>query len=198
MVVEALSLKKLFALLCALLSLWAIPSAGEEQMPSEQPAATAVPFSEYTYAEGSSKPLAVKFLYPSHWENLPGRSTVCFREPEREGHISARMAISVKKLSKAANSDQMTTQLRDYVKAIVAQYDSYEVGTLSTETDFMGKTGYSTIYKATKDGQEIHGHTIMACVGTRIYAFHFSATQEDYAALNAAMQHIRDNIKSAK
>jgi len=192
-------LKKLLLALAALIALSPVPGRGEQPVPSGTAviAATPVPVSEYTYKEATSKTLGMRFLYPSHWENLPGRATVCFREPRADGGVPARMAISVKHLSKRANDDKMQSELVKYMKAIVAQYDSYEVGNLSTDTDFMGKDGYSTIYKGVKDGQTVRGYAIMACVGTKIYAFHFSADEQSYQDMATVMQHVRDNIKAA-
>ncbi|NLF27549.1 MAG: hypothetical protein GX592_06590 [Clostridiales bacterium] len=192
-------MKKLLLALAALIAVSPISGLGEQLIPSGTPviAATPVPVSEYTYKEVTSKTLGMRFLYPSHWENLPGRATVCFREPRADGGVPARMAISVKHLSKRANDDKMQSELVKYMKAIVAQYDSYEVGNLSTDTDFMGKDGYSTIYKGVKDGQTVRGYAIMACVGTKIYAFHFSAGEQDYQNMATVMQHVRDNIKAA-
>ena len=192
-------LKKLLLALAALIALSPVSGMGEQLIPSGTPviAATPVPVSEYTYAEAISKALGVRFLYPSPWENLPGRSTVCFREPRADGGVPARMAISVKHLSKRANDDKMQSELVKYMKAIVARYESYEVGNLSTDTDFMGKDGYSTIYKGVKDGNTVRGYVIMAGVGTKIYAFHFSVGEEDYQDMSSVMQHIRDSIKAA-
>ena len=90
----------------------------------------------------------------------------------------------------------MESEIQSYVTTLMEQYESYDIGALSTEQNFMGKTGYSTVYRATKDGQSIRGFAIMACVGTKIYAYHFSCDESDYESMTIVMQHIRDNINA--
>lgn len=60
------------------------------------------------------------------------------------------MAVSVKQLDDRADEDDMDSELSTFMRAVFTQYDSYEIGNLMTDTSFMEKTGYSTIYRLTR------------------------------------------------
>lgn len=152
--------------------------------------------SEYTYAVLTNDTLGVRFSYPSHWIQTPGRRTICYEEPVGEGDIPARMAVSVKQLDDRANEDEMTAQLSSFVTAIFTQFDRYEIGNLITDVPFMGKTAYSTVYRGYKGDQVIRGTAIMASVGTKIYAFHFSCDADDYDAMTTVMEYLRSHVEA--
>ena len=193
-------LKKWIAALTALCVLLAVAQAQSifDATPAPTSEPVGLPLSEYIYADGSNSTLGVRFSYPSHWEYIPGHHTVCFKEPVNDGDIAARMAISVKQLSDRADEDRMTSELASFLYAISSQFDmSPEVGNLITDVSFMGKTGYSTIYRATLNGKTVRGYVIMACVGTKIYAYHFSAAEEDYNAMSQVMETLRTSIQAA-
>ena len=82
--------------------------------------------------------LGVRFSYPSHWIQTPGRRTICYEEPVGEGDIPARMAVSVKQLDVRADGDELTRQLSSFVSAIFTQFDRYEIVKLITDVPFMG------------------------------------------------------------
>ena len=63
--------------------------------------------SEYTYAVLTNDTLGVRFSYPSHWIQTPGRRTICYEEPVGEGDIPARMAVSAKQLDDRADGDEL-------------------------------------------------------------------------------------------
>ena len=63
--------------------------------------------SEYTYAVWENTTLGVRFAYPSHWEQTPGRRSICYEEPVGEGEVPARMVVSVKQLDDRADEDEM-------------------------------------------------------------------------------------------
>ena len=44
--------------------------------------------SEYTYAVISNDTLGVRFSYPSHWEQTPGRRTICYQGARGRGRHS--------------------------------------------------------------------------------------------------------------
>lgn len=192
-------MKRLIAALLALLTLFCCAQAQQEGS-TPTPAASASPIglaiSEYTYAVMSNETLGVRFSYPSHWEHIPGRRTICFKEPVADGDIPARMAVSVKQLDARAGEDEMVSELRSFVNTIFAQYDGYEIGNLITDVSFMGKTAYSTIYRAYNGNQTVQGAAIMACVGTKIYAFHFSADANDYSAMTQVMEYLRNHVEA--
>ena len=152
--------------------------------------------SEYTYAVISNDTLGVRFSYPSHWVQTPGRRTICYEEPVGEGDIPARMAVSVKQLDDRADGDELTRQLSSFVSAIFTQFDRYEIGNLITDVPFMGKTAYSTVYRGYKGDQVIRGTAIMASVGTKIYAFHFSCDADDYDAMTTVMEYLRSHVEA--
>ena len=152
--------------------------------------------SEYTYAVLTNDTLGVRFSYPSHWIQTPGRRTICYEEPVGEGDIPARMAVSVKQLDDRADEDEMTAQLSSFVTAIFTQFDRYEIGNLITDVPFMGKTAYSTVYRGYKGDQVIRGTAIMASVGTKIYAFHFSCDADDYDAMATVMEYLRSHVEA--
>ena len=152
--------------------------------------------SEYTYAVLTNDTLGVRFSYPSHWIQTPGRRTICYEEPVGEGDIPARMAVSVKQLDDRADGDELTRQLSSFVSAIFTQFDRYEIGNLITDVPFMGKTAYSTIYRGYKGDDVIQGTVIMANVGTKIYAFHFSCDADDYDAMTTVMEYLRSYVEA--
>ena len=152
--------------------------------------------SEYTYAVLTNDTLGVRFSYPSHWIQTPGRRTICYEEPVGEGDIPARMAVSVKQLDDRADGDELTRQLSSFVSAIFTQFDRYEIGNLITDVPFMGKTAYSTVYRGYKGDQVIRGTAIMAGVGTKIYAFHFSCDADDYDAMTTVMEYLRSHVEA--
>ena len=152
--------------------------------------------SEYTYAVISNDTLGVRFSYPSHWEQTPGRRTICYEEPVGDGDIPARMAVSVKQLDDRADGDELTRQLSSFVSAIFTQFDRYEIGNLITDVPFMGKTAYSTVYRGYKGDQVIRGTAIMASVGTKIYAFHFSCDADDYDDMETVMYYLRTHVEA--
>ena len=152
--------------------------------------------SEYTYAVLTNDTLGVRFSYPSHWIQTPGRRTICYEEPVGDGDIPARMAVSVKQLDDRADGDELTRQLSSFVSAIFTQFDRYEIGNLITDVPFMGKTAYSTVYRGYKGDQVIRGTAIMASVGTKIYAFHFSCDADDYDAMATVMEYLRSHVEA--
>lgn len=152
--------------------------------------------SEYTYAILENETLGVRFAYPSHWEQTPGRRSICYEEPVGEGEVPARMVVSVKQLDDRADEDEMTGQLSQLVYAIFDQFDSYEIGNLITDVPFMNKTAYSTIYRGYKGDDIIQGSVIIANVGTKIYAFHFSCAADDYDDMETVMYYLRTHVEA--
>ena len=100
------SLKRFCTALMALLLLFGCARAEEDifaatitsPTPTAGVGSIGLAISEYTYAVISNDTLGVRFSYPSHWEQTPGRRTICYQEPVAEGDIPARMAVSVKQL----------------------------------------------------------------------------------------------------
>jgi len=193
-------LKRLFAAVFAMLFALSCAACAAQ---AEEPAASAtavpfVPLDEYVYAEAVSSAINVKIYYPSHWENLPGRYTVCFQEPVEDGDVAARMAITCKQLSAKPSTDKIQRELASFLSVIIQQYDTYEVGNLSSDVTFMGKSGYWSIYKAVKGDREIRGYIAMVAVGSALYGFHFSCEEKDYADMSVVLERVRGSISSYK
>ena len=195
-------MKRICTALLALLLLLGGAHAEEDIFAATIPTPTAgvgsigLAISEYTYAVLTNDTLGVRFSYPSHWIQTPGRRTICYEEPVGEGDIPARMAVSVKQLDDRADGDELTRQLSSFVSAIFTQFDRYEIGNLITDVPFMGKTAYSTVYRGYKGDQVIRGTAIMASVGTKIYAFHFSCDADDYDAMTTVMEYLRSHVEA--
>ncbi len=152
--------------------------------------------SEYTYAVISNDTLGVRFSYPSHWVQTPGRRTICYEEPVGEGDIPARMAVSVKQLDDRPDDDELVSQLSAFITVIFTQFDRYEIGNLITDVSFMDKSAYSTIYRGYKGDQVIEGMAILTGVGSKVYLYHFSCSAEDYEAMTPVREYMRSHVEA--
>lgn len=168
-----------------------------------QPFATATPQPNVTinsYSEISGTGLGFKFSYPSDWNNLPGRSTVCYVQPLENGTVyPARVAVTMKKLAHKCSSSEAQQELVEYIKTLMTQYDesTFKVDkTLDTETKFMGNKAMSTTYLAYDGDQEIQGYVIMTYFERYLFCFHFLCAYEDYEAFNPAMIRMRDSVQA--
>lgn len=168
-----------------------------------QPFATATPQPNVTinsYSEISGTGLGFKFSYPSNWNNLPGRSTVCYVQPIENGTVyPARVAVTMKKLAHKCSSSEAQQELVEYIKTLMTQYDesTFKVDkTLDTDTKFMGNRAMSTTYLAYDGDQEIQGYVIMTYFERYLFCFHFLCAYEDYEAFNPAMIRMRDSVQA--
>lgn len=152
-----------------------------------------------SYSEVSGTGLGFKFSYPSHWNNIPGRSTVCYVQPLENGTVyPARVAVTMKKLAHKCTASEAQEELVEYLKTLMSQYDeaTFKVDkNLNTSTKFMGKNGMSTTYLAYDGEQEIQGYVIMTYFERYLFCYHFLCAYEDYAAFEPAMRHMRDSVK---
>lgn len=189
-------------------SIDALLSDVPDEAPAPQPAAegeaeaapTARPVvdtSTYQYSALTDTALGFTFNYPSHWENVPGVYTVCFREKVEEGDFPARVAITAKKLVHTPDELALTEQLTSYLRLVHKQYDaaSFQAGTPNTEETFLGKPAMSNTYLAYSGENEVKGFIIGTAVGRTMYVLHFCATYEDYAAMESMMRYM---VKSAE
>lgn len=189
------------------------PAGGNEAEPSFTVNPTdvpedIVPFSTPTpqpntnitsYSTISGTGLGFKFDYPSDWVNIPGRSTVCYVQPLKEGTVyPARVAVTMKKLAHAADAIDAQNELVEYLKLLMTQYDAttFKVSKeMDTSTKFMGKNGMSATYLAYDGEQEIKGYVILTYFERYVYCFHFLCAYEDYEAFDTAMRRIRDSVQ---
>lgn len=162
---------------------------GEAQNPAPQPA---VDTSTYQFSALTDTSLGFTFNYPSHWENLPGVYTICFREKVEESDFPARVAITAKTLVHTPDELALTEQLTSYLRLVHKQYDAatFQAGTPNTEERFLGKPAMSNTYLAYSGNHEVKGYIIGASVGKTVYVFHFCATYEDYGAMESMMRYM--------
>lgn len=166
------------------------------------PFATATPqpnASVSSYSEVSNTGLGFKFNYPTGWNLIPGRSSVCYVQPLEDGTVyPARVVVTMKKLSHKCNEKTCTTELVEYIKLLMTQYDetTFEVDeNLDTNTKFMGRDAFATTYLAYDGGQEIQGYVIMTYFERYVFCFHFLCAYEDYPSFEPAMRTMRDSVK---
>ena len=162
-----------------------------------QPVQPAVDTSTYQFSALTDTSLGFTFNYPSHWENLPGVYTICFREKVDEDDFPARVAITAKTLVHTPDELALTEQLTSYLRLVHKQYDAatFQAGTPNTEERFLGKPAMSNTYLAYSGKHEVKGYIIGTAVGKTVYVFHFSATYEDYGAMESMMRYM---VKSAE
>lgn len=167
-----------------------------------QPFATATPQPNTAisgYAEVVGTGLGFRFSYPQGWQNIPGKSSVCYIQPLGNGtEYPARVTVTMKRLSHTGNETRLQEQMVSFVKVIQDQYDekTFEVDTnLDTNTGFMGgKRSYATTYLAYDDDQEIKGYIAMTYFDRYVFCFHFQCAYEDYVAFEPAIRHMRDSV----
>lgn len=181
-----------------------------EQVTSE-PASNSVPFATATpqpntavsgYTEISGTGLGFKFSYPTGWNNIPGRSTVCYVQPLENGTVyPARIAVTMKKLAHKCTSEKAQNELLEYVKLLMEQYDAstFEIAKeLDTDTKFMGNQAISTTYLAYDGKQEIQGYVILTWFEKYVFCYHFLCAYEDYAAFDSTMRYVRDSVQAVQ
>lgn len=153
--------------------------------------------SVYQYSALIDTALGFTFNYPSHWENVPGVFTVCYREKVEPGDFPARVAISAKKLVHSPEGTVLTDELTSYMRMVYKQYDphTFQVGVPNTEDTFLGKQAYSNTYLAYSGETEVKGFVIGRAVKRTLYVFHFCATYEDYAAMESMMRYMLKSVE---
>lgn len=168
------------------------------------PFATATPQPNVTvssYSEISVEELGFKFSYPSSWNNIPGRSTVCYVQPLDNGTVyPARVAVTMKKLAHKCSAAEATKELAEYLKMLRTQYDeaTFKVDKALNENEkFMGNKAMSTTYLAYDGDQEIQGYVVLTYFERYLFCFHFLCAYEDYEAFQPAMVRMRDSVQAA-
>ena len=171
--------------------------ADDAPTPAPVPVNGALNPSVYQYSALTDTSLGFTFNYPSHWKNIPGVYTVCFREDKADGSFPARVAITAKKLQHSPEGTVLTDELTSYMKMVYKQYepDSFQTGTPNTEDVFMGKQAYSNTYLAYSGETEVKGFVIGRAVKRMLYVFHFCAAYEDYQAMESIMRYILNSVQ---
>ena len=151
------------------------------------------------YTEVSNTGLGFRFNYPTGWNNIPGRSTVCFVQPLENGTVyPARVAVTMKQVAHKLKTDTAQEQFVEYLQVLMSQYDekTFEVDdVLDTETKFMGNKAFSTTYLAYDGDQEIQGYVIMTWFEKYLFCYHFLCAYEDFGAFTSAMYTMRDSVQ---
>lgn len=153
------------------------------------------------YTEIGGAGLGFRFSYPSGWQNVPGRSTVCYLQPVTDGTLyPARVSVTMKQLPHKCNMTLLEEQMVSLMKTIMSQYDesTFQVDEkLDTETKFMGNTKtLASSYLAYDGDQEIEGYVIMTYFERYVFAYHFVCAYEDYEAFGPAMRRMRDSVQA--
>lgn len=170
--------------------------AGATADPNAAPSAAANPYS-YSFAALADTSFGFTFNYPTSWENLPGKYTVCFRQIVDQGQFPARVAVTKKTLAhKPKNSNTVLKQFQNYAQLIYAQYDAktFEFGDLNSDATFMGQSAFEISYLAYSGSIEVEGYMICCAVDSDLYVFHFCAPREDFEALTPTMTRMRDSM----
>lgn len=152
------------------------------------------------YSTISDVGLGFTYSYPVNWNNLPGRSTVCYVQPVEAGvKYPARVAVTMKKLAHRGTDSKVKEEFASFFKIISSQYDeeTFEANmSLNTKTKFMGQKAMSTTYLAYDGEQEIKGYAICTYFERYMFVFHFLSAYEDYDDFLPAMQFMRDSVKT--
>ena len=165
--------------------------------PTPRPGSNVIDPNTLAYTALSDPDMKLTFNYPSNWINVPGVFTVCFREAVEPGDFPARVAISAKRLVHSPEGTVVTDELTDFVRVIRKQYDAntFQLGTLNAEDTFMGKQAYSNTYLAYSGETEVKGFVIGQSIGRVLYVFHFSASYDDYTAMERVMRYMLNSVQ---
>lgn len=137
--------------------------------------------------------------YPSHWERVPGRSTLCYVEPSTNDLIPGRLTVVRKTVSKKPDKNAKTEQLNQYFQCILEGFNTYDIGKLDKKAEFLGdKEAFQVTYTATKGELLYKGYVIMAAKNKTLYIYHFRCAETAFGRMIPIMEHIRDSISIKK
>jgi len=177
------------------------PSAVPTEVPTLAPSPSQTPpgaadISGYTFQTLSDTSFGFVYTYPTSWVNVPGKSTVCFREVVDPEDFPARVAVTSKRMAHTPKKETVLSQFQNYAQFIYAQYDpaTFEWGALNSEARFLGEKAFEITYLAYSGDIEIKGYMCCTNVGRLIYVYHFCASFDDYAVMETMMGRIRDSV----
>ena len=153
--------------------------------------------STYQFSALIDTSLGFTFNYPSHWENLPGVSTVCYREVVEPGDYPARVAISVKKLAHSPEGNVIIDQMTSFFRTIYQMYNpnSFQAGSINEADSFLGQVAVSNTYLAYSGEIEVKGFVIGTAIGKTLIVFHFCASYDDYSAMEGVMRYMLRSVE---
>jgi len=159
-----------------------------------------VPSVDYTYNMVTDTSFGFTFAYPSEWINLPGKHTICFREQVDEGDVPARVTVTRKKLAHTPKASAVLEHFQAFTETVREQYDpeTFEFGELNQNAVFMGQQAFEMTYLAYSGDVEVKGYMICCSVERNVYALHFSASYDDFAAMDSVLRRIRDSVTVAE
>jgi len=167
-----------------------IPEPELEPTPEPEPVELLDP-GEIILESNVNRTLNVSYQFPSNWETVYGKHTLCYVEPTTPGIEPARMAISCKSVSAKPGETAMQEQLALLMEHLGEQYDSITPGEIKYGVGLLGEKGYRQSYTATINGQEVTGYAVMAYKNGNIYLLHLSAETQRYEALADVWYNIR-------
>ena len=150
----------------------------------------------YTLTALNDTSFGFVLAYPSGWQNLPGKHTICFREQVEDGDFPARVAVTKKTFAHTPSSDKVLSQFQSYAQTIYAQYDpnTFEFGALNSNAKFLGQPAHEISYLAYSGDTEVKGYMICCSVRHDMYVFHFYSSYDDFAPMETMMKQIRDTV----
>ena len=173
------------------------PDPEPEPEPTPEPEIVELlPPSSFVMETNTNRTLWVSYQYPSHWETVYGRHTLCYVEPTTEGTEPARMAIACRAQLSYPSDAEMEKQMTSVLDKIEERSDSLTRGEYKYGVGMMGTKGFRQTYVAQVNGQEITGYLIMAYVNNKIYLLHMSAPTDRYEALSDVWYNIRMGLVS--
>ena len=177
--------------------------------PTATPAPTATPepiqtvaVSKYRYDTVSNSTLQVTFQYPAHWNNDPGKSTICFLEPVAAGDVPARIAVTSKTVSKAPDTTSLKKQLASFAECVQGTYNTFTLGEkIDTDVQVFNTKGLCQSYTARDENNfRITGYILMAynSGNKHIYVLHFSAPSNRYEDYATVLEKVRLSLAVVK
>ena len=177
-------------------------SAEETAEPEETAAPTEEPFT-YSLIPISDRSMGFIYAYPEGWVNLPGKSTICYRESVEAGDFPARVAVVKKSVAHTPKSSKVFSEFQSFAETIQALYDedTFEFINQSTDATFMGQQAYETYYLGYSGDIEIKGYMIACGIDNGsshyIMIYHFCASYEDFSKMTPMMKQMRDTVMFA-
>ena len=167
-------------------------------LPTPEPSPVpVVEIADFKYQKLTNKTLDISFDYPSHWVNVPGNITICYVQPVNAGEVPARVAVSVKKISKSLDSAAVKKELEKLIDAISGSFVNFRRGSVSKKLKLVGSPAFSVVYDAELDGKAVKGVIIVAVKNARnrLVALHFYAPDDMYKDYDPVLKEVMGSLK---
>lgn len=160
------------------------PTPEPEQIPLMDP-------SDITLESNVNRTLGISYQFPSNWETVYGKHTLCYVEPTTQGVRPARMAITCKAVNGKPSDAQMEEQMASFMEKLEQEFGDLITSDFKYGVSLMGEKGYRQSYTATIGAQEVTGYVVMVYKNGNIYMLHMSAETSRYVALADVWYNIR-------